>query len=97
MIQFEFVDDLPRRSGGDNGGGRPPDPLVVEFAQALRATPGQWAKWPKSNSAYNSLRTMASAITRDVHPCPVALRGGCFEAKTRGGVMYVRFTGGAIS
>jgi hypothetical protein len=97
MSEFEFVDDIPEERSGGSNGGRRPDPLVVEFAQALRATPRQWAKWPKSNSAYNSLRTMASAITRDVHPCPVALRGGCFEAKTRGGVMYVRFTGGAIS
>lgn len=86
-MDFEFVDDLPYTSGCK------PDPLIVEFAAALRANPGRWAKYPKDMTA-KSMRSLASSITNSNKSCPPALREG-FEGACRSGVLYVRALPGA--
>lgn len=80
------------------------DPLVVEFADALKARPGEWAIYPRQDEATPPIyrlkpgyrRTLASRINKQrtcrVNGCPVPFRGG-FEASARGGVLKVRYVG----
>jgi hypothetical protein len=84
MTAFEFMDELPMKRSNKS-----PDPLIVEFAKALKAHLKQWAKFPKALSK-SSAQSYASAINHAIPPAPVALRDGSFEATCRAGVLYVR-------
>ncbi|MFE3060659.1 hypothetical protein [Nocardia sp. NPDC059239] len=87
-MSFEFVDQLPPSKGN---AGRRLDPLLFEFAQALRANPGQWAKWPRAISERRS-RQIHWEIKRGMRR---ALPPGEFEACSRAGVAYARYIGGS--
>lgn len=85
-MSFEFVDELPSRRGPGAT-----DPILVEFAEALRANPGRWAKYPVE-LAPTSRSTVSSSITTNAN-CPKPFRGGGFQSRIVTGVMYVRYVG----
>lgn len=60
----------------------------AEFAKKLRAYPGRWAIYPMASSK-ESARAAASRISRG----RIAAFAEGFEAVTRRGVVYVRYTG----
>lgn len=84
--KFEFVDDLPptwkERSA-----------LVAEFADALRANPSRWAKFPLALSE-STARGYATHINARNSHGPKVLISGEFEAKATRGTLFVRFIGG---
>lgn len=86
-MSFEFVDELPSRRGRNAT-----DPILVEFAEALRAHSDRWAKYPVELSRA-SRASVSSAITRDSGTCPKPFRGGGFESRIVSGVVYVRYVG----
>lgn len=89
-MTVEFVDNLPGREVGRRH-------QLVEFADALRANPGRWGKYPRTHSNPKSAYSAASAINHDKFQ---ALLGPEFEATARkeNGVVsvYVRYTGQPI-
>lgn len=91
MTEFEFVDELPGegRGGARNGSG-PKSPLLQEFAAALREQPGRWAKWPTSISP-KTARSIRSSLASGAFGSLPATE---FEAASRKGVAYARWTGG---
>lgn len=91
-MTFEFVEELPEREVSARA---KPNPVLMEFAQALRDNPNQWAKYPRRNSSRTSCAATARNINGKLPSCPIAFRDGGFEAANRGGVCYVRFVGGA--
>lgn len=86
-MSFEFVDELPSRRGPGVT-----DPILVEFAEALRANPGRWAKYPVELSR-GSRAAVSSTITRNAGTCPKPFRGGGFQSRIVTGVVYVRYVG----
>lgn len=84
----KFV-DLPKDERGAK-----PDSLLCEFADALRDRPGEWAVWPRAVTL-RSAQQLAWAIRARTARTPVAFQGGGFDAKSRGGVLYVRYVGEA--
>lgn len=91
MTNFEFVDDVPHHARC----GPRPDQIIIDFAEALRGRPKQWAKYPKPQTS-STARTAATAINHQSDRCPAALRTGEFEAVSRDGVCYVRFVGVSV-
>lgn len=89
-MSFEFVDELPPRRGRNAT-----DPILVEFAEALRANPGRWAKYPVQPSRV-SRASVSSAITRNTGTCPKPFRGGGFQSRIVTGVVYVRYVGVSV-
>ena len=86
---FEFVElpDNAYRPARDNT-------LIMEFSNALRARPGDWARYPLSASSASSFRSLAYRINQGGTASPKYLRDdddGCFQAATRDGMLYVRF------
>ena len=84
--KFEFVDDLPPTR-------REKSALVAEFADALRANPSRWAKYPLAISE-GATRSYAAFINTGNSRGPKDLISGEFEAKTTRGTLFVRFIGG---
>lgn len=80
---FEFLDEPPPR-----GGSRPTDPRVSALAEALRANPGKWARYPVPLSPGSSY-SIATAINRRRSNAPTALRDGGFQAVARKDDVYV--------
>lgn len=91
MTAFEFVDNLPN---GNEKFGNKPDPLIVEFAEALRSRPNSWAKYPRPTKSKGSIQALKWLINTGNDRAPKPFRGGGFEATARDGVMYVRYVGG---
>lgn len=89
MAEFEFVDELPPKVRRTRGQQSDRD-LIAEFAAALRARPGVWAKWPADISVASS-PTYRKRIQEGVFP---AFRNGVFAAAERNGLLYVRYVGG---
>lgn len=83
--KFEFVDDLPPT-------GRERSALIAEFADALRANPSRWAKYPLALSKI-SAQVYATHINNGNGRGPKDLISG-FEAKATRGALFVRFIGG---
>lgn len=90
-MTVEFVDNLPGREVGRRH-------QLVEFADALRANPNRWGKYPRTHSNPKSAYSAASAINHDKFQ---ALSGPEFEATARkeNGVVsvYVRYTGKKVA
>lgn len=85
MTEFNFIDgDLPE-------GRRARDPLLTEFADALRANVGKWAEYPVARKV-GTLGAISSNINRRDSRAPKVFHNG-FEARLCGGVLYVRFVG----
>lgn len=82
MTEFEFVEDLP-------AGNRRRDPVINEFAAALKERPGQWAKWPIS-IGFNTANGTAHRIRHGQH---AGFKDGLYDACHTEGVLYVRFVG----
>jgi hypothetical protein len=82
VTAFEFVDALPN----DRPRRRE---IIAEFADALRANPGRWAKFPSQPGAQTPMSNIASAI--NTRKSPRALCDGTFEAASIKGVCYVRY------
>lgn len=80
--EFEFVDELPPRDE------RRPKADMHGFTDALRARPGEWAKWP-ADLLSASVTGYASGIRKGM----VATFRGGFDAAARNGVLYVRYLG----
>jgi hypothetical protein len=84
-MNVEFVDNPPGRTAGRRH-------ELVDFAEALKANPGKWGKYPRSHSNPKSAYSAASAINHDKFN---ALKGLEFEATARkesGTVsVYVRY------
>lgn len=73
--QFEFVDDVQQ---GRRGPVTPP--ILYAFADALRANPGRWAKYPNQEGlAKRSIYSIASRIRT--------------HGTVANGVLLVRYTG----
>jgi hypothetical protein len=85
--KFRFVDDLPPVPSDRRG-----DPLLVEFADALRYYPGRWAEYPYPSLSNVGARSLARRINtgRGAEPFRHGDRYK-FDACTRGGVVYVRY------
>lgn len=89
MSEFKFV-ELEHR--GQRGR---PDPLLEEFAEALRSNTGRWAEWPRPISR-GSIATTAARIRNASLGAPKPLGDGTFDACTRKGIVYVRHVGEAV-
>ena len=75
MSNIEFLDSLPTLVRA--GSARKPDPVVVDFLNAVKANQGKWAKWP---------------LERKTKPImPEGYEG--FEVASREGVFYVSYQG----
>ncbi|OBY33470.1 hypothetical protein [Mycolicibacter kumamotonensis] len=86
--EFEFVDELPEPTRHNNAG-RGGNKTTARFADALRSSPGRWAKYPHELKV-NSKRTVAAAINNGSRLAPAALRGDQgFRAAVRQGELYV--------
>lgn len=85
MTEFVLVDlpDTPDTGGGNT------NRVYSEFAKFLRAHPGEWGIWPNPVVGRTRAGNVAAMVRRGHYP---AFRDG-FEARSRGGVVYVRFTG----
>lgn len=90
MTAFEFVDHppLPRVSGH-----QVVSELLEEFANALRARPGDWAIYP-GRYTKSSARTLASSIRKGLR---TQFPKGEFDAYTVNGICYVRYIGGDVA
>lgn len=87
MTAFEFVDELPQ--DGYKQGARP-NPVLVKFADALRANPGKWAKWPLEAKTKSALNSIVWQINKGHRRLWSDLD---FEARQIDGVLYVRHKG----
>lgn len=88
-LTVEFVDfDDERTVKGQN------DPALAVFADALRAHPGRWAKWPKPLGAASSMAVRINYPGRRGTRPPAPISAPEFEARTSQGVLYVRCTPG---
>lgn len=87
FVEFRFVDELPAVPSDRRG-----DPLLSEFADALRARPGEWAEYPYESRSNVGARSLAQRIKtgRGAEPFRHGDRYK-FDACTRGGVVYVRY------
>ncbi|MCG7592437.1 hypothetical protein [Mycobacterium sp. PSTR-4-N] len=82
-LDVEFVDELPGRSPT-------PSADIAAFADALRAQPGRWARYPWSDDiAERTRKSRAYDINRGQATAPAALRRG-FQAAYRNGTLWVR-------
>ncbi|MET3956820.1 hypothetical protein ABIE52_003686 [Rhodococcus sp. OAS809] len=72
----------------NNGGGNTRDEYA-KFAEFLRSNPSRWALWPGNVSTSRKSNEVVASIRRGYF---VAFREG-FEAVSRDGRVYVRFTG----
>jgi hypothetical protein len=88
MTRFEFVDDLPSALNKDNWARKA---VLCELAEALRASPGRWAKWPFEPPT----RAAASQVVHRIKSGQIPTLKDGFEAVTRDGVAYIRFVNGA--
>ncbi|MEV6219909.1 hypothetical protein [Nocardia sp. NPDC051833] len=82
--KFQFVSTLPTTIRS-----RKPSDLLSEYAAALRARQGQWAKWPRKVSQSSSY-AITDNVRKGAYP---ALPAPGYEAATRNGVTYVRYVG----
>jgi hypothetical protein len=80
-MDIEFLDELPPSLSG-----RKRDPVLVEFADALRANPGKWAPYPKpiKNGGNHAVQ-----INMGRYPT----LGIGFRAVCRQGTCYVGYVG----
>jgi len=78
-----FLDELPEFGGYGSGG---PDPLLVKFADELKANRGRWKAYPRKLTR-SSVPTVGQNIRRGAMG---AFPKGEFEASSRAGVLYVR-------
>lgn len=85
-MSVEFVDELPALSVTSWKSRR-----IQEFADALRGTPGRWAKYPFPPGTRKAGYTKASQIRGGTYK---AFPVGSFEAQYREGAVYVRYMGG---
>lgn len=81
-MEIEWTDPPPPR-----GGGLTKHEQRV-FAEKLRARPGDWAVYPLQGGSREAARALASRIS---HGRQGAF-GDDFEAISRDGIVYVRFT-----
>jgi hypothetical protein len=89
MTKFEFVDKDPRAGTGFKN-----DPTFQEFADALRANPEQWAKYPLTARIKKTGSSIVYRINRADALTPVAFRpddAGHFQACEADKVIYVRY------
>jgi hypothetical protein len=96
-MTIEFVEAPPSK-----GGSRAPlagDPVMREFAKALRANPGRWAKWPRILTRQQAC-SVSHRINAGRKPGTPALflpgSEGSFQSTARDGVVYIRFVKGDI-
>ena len=85
-MNVEFVDELP----GSRAHGRSNVSALIDFADALRANPGRWAKHPTTFGNESTARNTSSVIRRDRSATFPAKE---FDAETRNGQVYVRYVG----
>lgn len=87
-MNFELLDEPPPQlpKGGASGHvhGNQPDPLLVEFADCLRANIGLWAAWPKVTRNWRKTSWIIVSGTS------AAFRSGTFETTIRAHQIYVR-------
>jgi len=94
VTEFTFVDELPEPTRG-----KPTDPILFDFADALQANPGKWAIYPNQDAMpSNSKAALASRIRctgRIAHrsPPPPPFRGAKYEARVHEKTLYVRYLG----
>lgn len=86
MTVFEFVDELPAKEVRHR-----PEGLLEEFAAALKAQPGRWAKWPIELANVNG----QTSDIKNGYLKP--FRGASFDARSRNGTLYVRCLGEEIA
>jgi hypothetical protein len=85
MTKFNFVDpDIMQPRGSKNS-------LLQEFAEALKARPGEPAEWPMPINPQTA-RSVSSRISMHDSTAPKLFREG-YQAVIRDGVMYVRYIG----
>ncbi|TDH48712.1 hypothetical protein E2F47_22715 [Mycobacterium eburneum] len=83
MTNFEFIE------------GEPPPPdhgrnaMYRAFADALRARPGDWAKWPREPKDANNARTLASNLNAG----RLTTFATGFEGRASGATVYARYVG----
>jgi hypothetical protein len=92
MMTVEFVQAPPSK-----GGSRAPyvaDPAMQQFAKALRANPGRWAKWPRKLTPIQA-RSVSHRLNAGRKPgTPLIFlpdREGSFQGTARNGQVYARF------
>lgn len=97
-MSFQFVPDLPGREyqsvRSPNRRPRPEAQLLIDFAEALRARPMEWAVWPRKltpGAAKVTTSRLREGFYRQLKP------GGGFECAERDDQMYVRFNPSRVS
>lgn len=92
-MTIEFVETLPPRAAG--GEQYIPDPVLADFAQALRDNPGRWAKYPAADLNATQASSMGTRISMQRRPGTPRVfmpdRAGTFEGTVRSGQLYVRY------
>ena len=93
--QVVFVDKLPPHTKG-----KLVSPVDIDAADALRAQPGKWgrfpveARWPDAGEIpEKKLRSRICNTASTIRRSRGAWRGGVWEAETRGTELFVRFIG----
>lgn len=90
-MKFEFVDELPESISR----GPRVNPIDVKFAEALRESPGRWAKLPNSRLKVSSQQFFSTQINRGTGG-PNPLYSGEFESKIRNNVVFVRYRNSVV-
>lgn len=72
---LEFVDELPTSRRGPKG----PNTTTIARAEAMKANPGRWMKYPNKTTPKNLVKALASL--------------GEFEAAQRGAILFCRYVG----
>ncbi|WP_336819793.1 hypothetical protein [Gordonia sp. MMO-8] len=62
-----------------------------EFAEALRARPGEWGQYPRQMQSTNSAATTAAKIARGIPNAFPITDAGRFDATSDGRTVYVRY------
>ncbi len=82
--EFEFVAAPPAPDRGRNA-------LYARFNEAVKARPGEWAKWPKELASRETAQRTAANLLRGNSP---RWPRGEYEAVSSGTNVYVRYIGG---
>lgn len=87
---FEFVEEIPKRTSGKYGY---VDPERLKLADICRANPGKWLKVPERFYSHLSRGALDFASVVRSGKSPAFLPKGSFAARSRGGIAYIMYTG----
>lgn len=90
MPEFEFVNEIPKRTSENYGY---VDPERLKLANAAKARPGEWLKVPTSFYSHLGRGPLDFASTIRSGKSPAFAPKGTFAAKARNGIAYIMYMG----